>query len=97
MNNASNFVPSSDAVTLAQRAAAAHVATAHLLQVMLLDLPSEKHKALDALLATGGRVGIEATVDGTGLTSLCMVGFTSDGDRLLLSTVQTPATTRGSH
>lgn len=93
----SNFIPSSDAATLAKRAAAAHVATADLLQVLLLDLPTEKHRALNTLLSTGGRVGIESTVDGTGRTNLSMVGFTPDGDRLLLSTVQTPSTPQASH
>lgn len=86
-----NFIPSSDAAALIHRAAAAHHATANLLEVLLLGLPEDKLQALDVLMAEGGRVGIEATVDREQRTSLCMVGFTPDGDRLLLATVQAPA------
>lgn len=92
-----NFIPSSDAAALNHRAAAAHHATANLLQVLLLDLDKEEHQRIDALLADGGRLGIEATVDGTGTTSLAMVGFTGLGERLLLLTVKTPSTGDARH
>ena len=88
-SNKTQTFPGSDDAVLAQRAAASHVATAELLQIMLLGLPAEKHQALDYMLASGGRVGVESTVDKTGLTSLCMVAFTGDGERLVLSTVNT--------
>jgi hypothetical protein len=86
-----NFIPASDAAMLAQRAAAANHAAANLVQVLLLDLGPEAHQRIGALLAGGGRVGIEATVDGTGRSSLAMVGFTGEGARLLLLTVPLPA------
>ena len=87
---AEHFIPSSDAAMLMQRAAAMHVATADLLQVLLLDLSLDKQRTLDALIAMGGRVGIEATVDRESRTCLCMVGFSPDGDRLVLATVTAP-------
>jgi len=92
-----NFIPSTDAATLAERAAATMHATANLLQSMLLDMTADKHQAIDTLLARGGRIGIESTVNGLGETSLHMVGFTSDGERLQLSTVQAPTTGLARH
>lgn len=92
-----DFIASSDAATLYQRAAAMHHATAGLLQALLLDLGAEEHQRIDTLLADGGRLGIEATVDGMGTTSLCMVGFTGTGERLRLLTVKTPGTGSASH
>lgn len=85
-----------DAAILAKRAAAMHRATSELLEVMLLDLPQDKHRALNSLLASGGRVGIEATTNGDGETRLCMIGFNGAGERLVLSTV-TASTNPGRH
>ncbi len=85
-----NFNPSSDAATLLRRVAVMHVAASELLQVALLFLAEDKHRALDALLENGGRVGVEATTDRQGERQVLMVGLNKAGERLLIATVQAP-------
>lgn len=65
-------------------------ANSEVVSEMLGTLPAEKLEALDALLAGGGRIGIECVIDAMGTNHISLIGLEVEGARLVLATVAQP-------
>ena len=64
--------------------------TSEVVSEMLQTLPQARLDALDALLAGGGRIGIECVVDRSGANHISLVGVEAEGAHLTLATVAQP-------
>jgi hypothetical protein len=87
-----NFIPAGNLGQLAQRSSAALLAVGDLMQTITEDLPDTKRQALLDLMAGGGRVGLELTVDKDGATRIALVAIEREGIRREVATVKTVAT-----
>ena len=93
----SNFIPASNTSTLSQRCAASLRANGDLISAILQDFPKEKLDSIDRLLAGGGSVGIETTVDGKAVNTIRLVGIEREGVRLVLATIALNAQPQETH
>ncbi len=66
-------------------------ANSEVVSEMLGTLPASRLEALDALLAGGGRIGIECVIDAMGANHISLIGLEVEGARLVLATVTQPA------
>lgn len=97
MTNSSNFVPAADAGSLSKLCAASLRASGELIAEILKDFPPDKLATIDRLLAGGGSVGIETTVDGKATNTIRLVGIEREGVRLVLATIAQPPQAQGRH
>lgn len=92
-----DFIPASNTTTLSQLCAASLRANAELISAILKDFPKDKLDSIDRLLAGGGSVGIETTVDGKAANTIRLVGIEREGIRLVLATIAQPEQAQGRH
>ncbi|MGX5650200.1 hypothetical protein ACWKW4_08090 [Hydrogenophaga borbori] len=85
------FTPASDVEQLRQRCNLALQAVGNLLETLTGDLPQPVQDAIAGILASGGRVGLELTVDRVAENRICVMGIDADGERHTLATIATAA------
>lgn len=83
------FIPTADPASLSAQCAALARASGTLMHTLTVDLGLDKQAALNDLLAGGGRVGIEITIDRNGTNRICLVAVEREGRHRTLATVQT--------
>lgn len=93
MSAAWSFKPASDRAELQERCRVASLAAAELVEAIARDLPQSAHAELSRLLETGGRVGLEVTVDRAGANAYSLVAYDGAGTRqeLVQVAMQAPA------
>jgi precorrin-6B methylase 2 len=89
----STFNKAADAAALSQRCAASLRANGALMACLLRELPKEKHDLLQGLLAGGGSVGIETSVDKHADLRVRLVAIEREGRRTVLAEVNQVITT----
>ncbi|NHZ80103.1 hypothetical protein F2P44_12560 [Massilia sp. CCM 8695] len=83
------FIPAANAADLSAQCAALVRASGTLMHTLMVDLGLEKQEGLNRLLAGGGRVGIEITIDRHGSNQISLVAVEREGTHRTLATVQT--------
>ncbi len=83
------FHPAADPLALDTACKATLNAVADLYQIMLKDLPSNGRQSADRILAEGGRLGIEVTVDKHSKSHISLVAYEADGSRQRMAIVHT--------
>ena len=91
MTAAPGFKPASDAERLRERCDVALHAAGDLMETITADLSQPAQDAIAGILANGGRVGLEFTVDRVAESRICVLGIDADGERHTLATVATAA------
>lgn len=83
----STFIPAPNAAELSKRSAAALRAVADLMEIMLPDLPPASQSAIEGVLSTGGRIGVELLTDRHAANVVSLVAIEREGVRRVVATV----------
>lgn len=91
MTGGPGFMPASDVEQLRHRCDVALQAAGNLMETLTADLSQSAQDAIAGILANGGRVGLEFTVDRVAESRICVMGIEANGERHTLATVATAA------
>lgn len=91
------FQPAADPQALDTACKATLNAVADLYQVMLSDLADKKRQSADKIMASGGRLGIEVTVNRHSESHISLVAYEVDGSQKTMAIVHTVFPTDTKH
>lgn len=82
-----NFIPAEDPAKMKAASGAMVRATTYLVGLIASHLDPAKQDCLNALLAGGGRIGIETSFDQAGGVTIQLVAIELEGSRRILATM----------